>query len=101
VTAETIVMGSSPETADTVIHGDPYISPRHCRITRSRVRLTGPRRTSTETVILVEDLGSTNGTWINGHRIYGPTELRIGDLLKIGKTEREIPPTAFWTWRQP
>lgn len=90
---ETIVMGSSPQTADTVIHGDPYISPRHCRITRERRELY--------TLITVEDLGSTNGTWINGHRIYGPTELRIGDLLKIGHTEREIPPTAFWTWRQP
>lgn len=91
MTAETIVMGSSPETADTVIHGDPYISPRHCRITRKKIY----RRGDWPTVILVEDLGSTNGTWINGHRIYGPTELRIGDILKIGRTERVIPPSAF------
>jgi two-component system, cell cycle response regulator len=32
----------------------------------------------------VEDLGSTNGTFINGDRVTGVRELRSGDLLKIG-----------------
>lgn len=30
------------------------------------------------------DMGSANGTLINGHRIYTPTPLRSGDLLQIG-----------------
>lgn len=34
----------------------------------------------------VEDMGSTNGTYVNGRRISYPTELRQGDRIKIGKT---------------
>jgi len=34
----------------------------------------------------VEDLGSTNGTYVNGRRITYPTELRGGDRIKIGRT---------------
>ena len=35
-------------------------------------------------VTLVEDLGSTNGTWVNGERIDSPVQLVIGDYVKIG-----------------
>lgn len=35
----------------------------------------------------IEDLGSTNGTYVNGRRINYPTELRGGDSIKIGRTE--------------
>jgi FHA domain len=34
----------------------------------------------------VEDLGSTNGTWLNGRRIYSPQRLKKGDKIKIGQT---------------
>jgi pSer/pThr/pTyr-binding forkhead associated (FHA) protein len=34
----------------------------------------------------VEDLGSTNGTWLNGRRIYASQRLRKGDKIKIGRT---------------
>ena len=90
MSAETIVLGSRPFVCDIVIRGDPYISPRHCRITRT------PLAGRAGWQIFVEDLGSTNGTWVNGHRIYGPRELRIGDELRIGRTAREIPPYAYW-----
>ncbi|MDD5757753.1 MAG: adenylate/guanylate cyclase domain-containing protein [Desulfobulbaceae bacterium] len=30
------------------------------------------------------DMGSANGTMVNGHRIYAPTPLRSGDLIQIG-----------------
>ena len=33
----------------------------------------------------VEDLGSTNGTYLNGERIIAPMELRDGDSLKVGE----------------
>lgn len=85
---ETIVMGTNRKYCDVVV-ADPYTSIRHCRITR----IFGVGAVACR--ILVEDLGSANGTRINGHQIYGPTELLIGDILKIGKTEREIPPYAF------
>ena len=38
----------------------------------------------------VEDLGSTNGTFVNSSKIAGPTPLRRGDRLKIGKTTLEV-----------
>jgi hypothetical protein len=38
----------------------------------------------------VEDLGSTNGTYVNGRRITYPTELRGGDQIKIGRTAMEF-----------
>jgi hypothetical protein len=34
----------------------------------------------------VEDLGSTNGTYLNQRRITSPAELRAGDRVRIGKT---------------
>lgn len=38
----------------------------------------------------IEDLGSTNGTYVNGRRINYPTELRGGDYIKIGRTVLEF-----------
>jgi len=34
----------------------------------------------------VEDLGSTNGTWLNGRRMYAAQRLKKGDKVKIGRT---------------
>ncbi len=34
--------------------------------------------------IVVEDLGSTNGTWVNGEQIHSPVQLVPGDYVKIG-----------------
>jgi len=34
----------------------------------------------------VNDLGSTNGTWLNGRRIHAPQPLKKGDKIKIGHT---------------
>jgi pSer/pThr/pTyr-binding forkhead associated (FHA) protein len=34
----------------------------------------------------VEDLGSTNGTWLNGRRIVAAQRLRKGDKVRIGRT---------------
>ncbi|MHB8799864.1 MAG: FHA domain-containing protein [Thermoanaerobaculia bacterium] len=33
---------------------------------------------------VVEDLGSRNGTWLNGRRVSGPAEVRDGDELRAG-----------------
>lgn len=33
---------------------------------------------------IVEDLGSTNGTWVNGEQIHSPVQLVAGDYVKIG-----------------
>ncbi|MEV6694121.1 FHA domain-containing protein [Micromonospora sp. NPDC051196] len=60
--------------ADIVVH-DPHLSRRHAEI-----RLTG------EGVSLL-DLGSTNGTWVNGLRSSGVVRLTDGDMILIGRTE--------------
>jgi FHA domain len=56
-----------------VVLDDPEISRRHCTIA------PGPH-----SEVVITDLGSTNGTWINGARIAGPTVFRPGDELRIG-----------------
>ncbi len=53
---------------------DPTISKRHARIT---VQADGA---------FIEDLGSSNGTFINGKRISASTWLKPGDVLQVGTT---------------
>ena len=57
---------------------DTYVSQMHARIFAK----DGGFR--------VEDLGSTNGTYLNRRRITSPTQLQRGDQLKIGKTVMEM-----------
>ncbi|HXF57224.1 MAG TPA: FHA domain-containing protein [Actinomycetota bacterium] len=59
---------------------DAYVSSFHARIF------------SRDGSWYVEDLGSTNGTWLNHRRITGPAELRAGDRLRVGKTTLELRP---------
>ena len=40
--------------------------------------------------LVVEDLGSTNGTWVNGKRITGPTALNSGDAIRFDTTEFRV-----------
>lgn len=53
---------------------DDYASTRHARVARAH---TGYQ---------VEDLGSTNGTFLNNQRITQPTPFGLGDTLRIGRT---------------
>jgi pSer/pThr/pTyr-binding forkhead associated (FHA) protein len=52
----------------------PLVSRVHCRLSLSP---------SGE--LTVEDLGSTNGTYVNEERVGGPTALQVADTLKIGR----------------
>ena len=54
---------------------DPEISRRH-----ASASLLDPAR------ILIEDLGSTNGTFVNGVRIGAPTVVGLGDSIQLGGT---------------
>lgn len=40
--------------------------------------------------VMVEDMGSTNGTYLNRQKVTGPTEAFKGDRVKIGKTVLEL-----------
>jgi pSer/pThr/pTyr-binding forkhead associated (FHA) protein len=57
---------------------DTYVSQIHARIFAKG-----------ETYVL-EDLGSTNGTYLNRRRITSPSEVQRGDKVKIGKTVMEL-----------
>lgn len=61
---------------------DEYVSSRHARFFCQNGRW------------LVEDLGSTNGTYLNGSltRVYGPQQLSKGDQVKIGHTVLVVVP---------
>jgi pSer/pThr/pTyr-binding forkhead associated (FHA) protein len=39
---------------------------------------------------LVEDLGSTNGTYLNQRKVTAPTEISAGDRIRVGKTVLEV-----------
>jgi FHA domain len=54
---------------------DPFASTRHARISRQ-----GP-------VVVIEDLGSTNGTYLNDELLTGPQPLHDGDRVRIGDSE--------------
>lgn len=73
---DVVVMGRSDET-DVVID-DPYASEFHLRLV------------SQENGMMLHDLGSTNGTYVNGRRVSAPTELKRGDTIQVGKTVMEI-----------
>jgi len=63
-----------------LILNDDYVSTRHARVV------------STEDGIYVEDLGSTNGTYVNGQRITAPTTITMSDTVRIGKTILKLEP---------
>ena len=43
-----------------------------------------------ETRVLLEDFGSKNGTYVNGKRVTGMTELGSGDILQVGPLQFEV-----------
>ena len=38
----------------------------------------------------IEDLGSTNGKWLNRHKVSGPMVIKPGDVVQIGNTVMEM-----------
>jgi hypothetical protein len=61
-----------------VLAEDSYVSTLHARLFQRNGES------------FVEDLGSTNGTYVNGNRVTGPTRLRRGDQLQFGQTVGEV-----------
>jgi pSer/pThr/pTyr-binding forkhead associated (FHA) protein len=41
---------------------------------------------------MIEDLGSTNGTWVNGDRVHDPRVLMAGDEIRLGQTTFQVRP---------
>ena len=79
----TVSLGEGPVTlgrADdsTLVLTDDYASSRHARLVPS------------EGVWLVEDLGSTNGTYLGNAKVSRPTAVSVGSAIRIGKTVLEL-----------
>ncbi|MCJ7678106.1 MAG: FHA domain-containing protein [Anaerolineales bacterium] len=71
LTKEVSMMGR--DVTNDVVLGDAEISRQHARLTR------------TPAGFVLEDLGSTNGTFVNGDRLAAPRVLNAGDLLGLGE----------------
>ncbi len=54
---------------------DPFASSRHARLVKQG------------SIIVLEDLGSTNGTYLNEELLQGPQPLHPGDRVRIGDSE--------------
>ncbi len=61
------------DLSNDVVINDPEISRRHARLF------------SQGNTYALEDLGSTNGTFVNGQRLMGPNVLRPGDVITFGE----------------
>ena len=83
---ESIALDSHPLTVgrgnnnDVALPEDEYASGRHARFE--------PRRDG----IWIEDIGSTNGTFVNGIRLTRERKLTPGDVVRIGETDLRFEP---------
>ena len=65
---------------DIQLDSDEFASSHHARVE--------PRRDG----VWVEDIGSTNGTYVNGTRLDRPQRLAPGDVVRIGETDLRYEP---------
>ena len=57
---------------------DSYVSQLHARVFTK------------DGILYVEDLGSTNGTFLNGNKVGSPAPMKRGDQLRVGSTLLEV-----------
>jgi len=71
-----VLIGRAPDS--TLVLTDDYASTRHARVFPQ------------EGDWYVEDLGSTNGTYLDRSKVTGPTQVPMGVPIRIGKTVLEL-----------
>ncbi|OYO25086.1 FHA domain-containing protein [Enemella dayhoffiae] len=62
-----------------IILDDDYVSTRHARL-----------EADSAGGWFIEDLGSTNGTYVNNQRITAPTTITLTDTVRIGRTQLRL-----------
>ena len=62
-------------TSDVILDTDRFASREHTKIYKENKDY------------MIIDLGSTNGTYVNGHKISEPTKLNRGDIIRVGSNE--------------
>lgn len=73
---EPILIGRGPDAGIRL--DDDYVSTRHARVATNGEEW------------FVEDLGSTNGTYVGSRRVTTPTPVAVGTPIRIGKTVLEL-----------
>ena len=76
LTGAPVLIGRANDS--TLVLTDDYVSTRHARISLQ------------DGLWIVEDLGSTNGTYLGQRKIDGAVPLEVGVPLRIGKTVLEL-----------
>ena len=76
LTGKPIFVGRANDS--TLVLTDDYVSTRHARISNNGG------------VWYLEDLGSTNGTYVGNSKVDGPVPLEPGTQIRIGKTVMEL-----------
>jgi predicted component of type VI protein secretion system len=71
LTQELVTIGR--DTANPIVINDPEISRKHAQLKAQSGSY------------IIEDLGSTNGTFVNGQRLMGPHMLRHGEVIMLGE----------------
>jgi hypothetical protein len=75
--ADEVTVGRSPGCG-VALPDDTFVSQIHARVYRR------------DGAVWVEDLGSTNGTFVNDAKLTAPVALRPGDRLQVGQTTMEL-----------
>lgn len=73
-----MIVGRSAANCNLAITTDNAVSEKHCEISLEDNRF------------YITDLGSSNGTFLNGERIHSATEVKTGCMLKIGRSEYRL-----------
>ena len=76
LTGSAVLIGRADDS--TLVLSDDYVSTRHARISQH------------DNVWYLDDLGSTNGTYLGQMRLTGPVPLEPGVPVRIGKTVLEL-----------
>ncbi len=74
---EPVVVGRAPDSG-LRLDDDEFASSQHARISPA------------DNGLWIEDLGSTNGTFVNAARVTTSRQLLPGDLVKVGETELRV-----------
>jgi len=72
-----LTVGRAPGCA-VLLDGDSFVSQLHARVFRR------------DGGLFVEDLGSTNGTFLNGVKVTAPVSIAKGDKIQFGKSVLEV-----------
>lgn len=98
VLGQVIALGERDMTLGRDLANDAVIADSEVSRTHARLSYRNEEH-------LVQDLKSTNGTWINGRPVTGPVRLALGDMLTLGKTSvfvyELVPESELDTSREP